>query len=76
MKNDNIQESIAFDCFSYKLKQIRLTLGLSQVDLAKMSGLQPSAISHFETGKRSPSLKNLIRLCRALHCKPNALIDI
>jgi transcriptional regulator with XRE-family HTH domain len=28
--------------------------------------LKPSAVSHFETGRRSPSLGNLIRLADAL----------
>jgi len=39
---------------------------MSQGDLAETSGLQPSAISHFETGNRSPSFDNLKRLADAL----------
>ena len=39
---------------------------MSQGDLATKSGLQPSAISHFETGNRSPSFDNLKRLADAL----------
>jgi len=41
--------------FEEKLKNIRETLGLSQNDVANLSGLKPAAISHFETGAREPS---------------------
>lgn len=39
---------------------------MSQSDLARISGLQPSAISHFENGRRSPSFDNLRRLADSL----------
>lgn len=39
---------------------------LSQSELAERAGLQPSAVSHFETGRRSPSFDNLKRLADAL----------
>lgn len=39
---------------------------MSQADLATKAGLQPSAVSHFETGGRSPSFDNLKRLADAL----------
>jgi transcriptional regulator with XRE-family HTH domain len=50
------------------LRLARESRGWSQSDLAIRTGLQPSAISHFETGQRVPSLGNLIRLsdCLAL----------
>ena len=69
-------EVLIMKTFGKRLKNIRETLGLSQQDVANSSGLKPAAISHFETGSRDPSLKNIVRLCRALHCKPNALIDV
>jgi transcriptional regulator with XRE-family HTH domain len=62
--------------FGEKLKTIRETLEMTQGDVAEFSGLKPSAISHFETGRRKPGLKNIVRLCRALNCEPNALIDV
>jgi transcriptional regulator with XRE-family HTH domain len=52
--------------FSDRLRQERERKGLSQTDLANKSGLQPSAISHFETRKRSPSFENLKKLADAL----------
>lgn len=52
--------------FSERLQTTRQLKGLSQTDLAKRAGLQPSAISHFENGRRSPSFDNLKRLADAL----------
>jgi transcriptional regulator with XRE-family HTH domain len=48
------------------LRKERDNKKLSQSELAERSGLQSSAISHFETGKRSPSFENLKRLADAL----------
>ncbi len=39
---------------------------MSQAELAKKAGLQPTAISHFETNTRSPSFDNLRKLSDAL----------
>jgi transcriptional regulator with XRE-family HTH domain len=40
--------------------------GWSQTELADRTGLQPSAISHFEDGRRVPSAANLLNLSKAL----------
>lgn len=61
--------------FPDRLKEIREERGLSQADLAEKSGLQTSAISHFETGRRSPSFDNLKRLADALGSSIDALLD-
>ena len=37
-----------------------------KANLADKTGLKPSAISHFERGRRLPSLKNLVKLADAL----------
>ena len=52
--------------FQDRLRQTREARGWSQSDLAKKSGLQPAAVSHFETGHRSPSFDNLRKLSDAL----------
>lgn len=54
------------EIFSKRLRKSRENKKLSQVDLAEKAGFQPSAISHFETGKRSPSFANLKKLADAL----------
>lgn len=52
--------------FNERLRRAREARGLSQLDLANKTGLQPAAISHFETGQRSPSFDNLRKLADAL----------
>lgn len=52
--------------FPERLHDLREQRGLSQEALAKRCGLQPTAISHFETGTRKPSFDNLRRLADAL----------
>lgn len=54
------------DLFPQRLRQARELRELSQADLAKRARLQPSAVSHFETGSRKPSFANLRRLADAL----------
>lgn len=52
--------------FQEILRKTREDRGLSQSELAVRARLQPSAISHFEAGRRSPSFDNLRRLADAL----------
>ena len=61
-------------CFSHNLRQMRETDGLTQEQLAEKAGMQPAAISHFETGQRQPSLRNLVKLCLALKASPDEFL--
>lgn len=56
------------------LKTLRESFGLTQLELATKAGMRSAAISHFETGLRTPSIPNIIRLCRALNVNPNRLL--
>lgn len=60
--------------FSERLKAARDLRKMSQGDLANKAGFQPSAISHFETGNRSPSFDNLKRLADALNVTTDYLL--
>ena len=60
--------------FLERLRTARNTRGLSQEALAEKAELQPSAISHFETGSRKPSFDNLRRLADALSVTTDYLI--
>ncbi len=51
---------------TYLIREARERRGMKQVELAQRSGLQPSAISQFETGQREPSPENLCKLADAL----------
>lgn len=54
------------EIFAERLRQAREMRGLSQSELAEKAGLQTSAVSHFEVGRRAPSFDNLKRLAEAL----------
>ena len=61
--------------FSEVLKICRDDRGISQAKLAKLTGLQAAAISHFETGLRKPSFDNLRKLADALQVTTDYLLD-
>lgn len=69
-----VKKKSAKKMFPGLLSTIRQTQGLSQQELADLSGLQPTAISHYENGSRSPSLTNLSKLATALNVTADALI--
>jgi transcriptional regulator with XRE-family HTH domain len=52
--------------FARKMRKAREAAGLSQSELARRCGFQPSAVAHFESGRREPSLTNAIRLAKGL----------
>jgi transcriptional regulator with XRE-family HTH domain len=60
--------------FGDRLKTARDVRGWNQGELAEATGLQVSAISHFETGTRSPSFDNLRKLADALQVTTDYLI--
>ncbi len=62
------------ESFGDRLRKERDAKKLSQAELADKTGFQPSAISHFESGRRSPSFDNLKRLADALNVTIDYLI--
>src|SRR5271157_2828944 len=62
------------DLFPDRLRAARQLRELSQSDLAGKAGLQPSAVSHFETGRRAPSFDNLKALSEALQVTTDYLL--
>jgi len=60
--------------FPARLRAARALRGLSQSELAERADLQPSAVSHFETGRRSPSFDNLKALAEALQVSTDYLL--
>lgn len=57
-----------------RLREARVSQGLTQAELAKRTGLQPCAIAHFEAGRRTPSMANFIRLVNALGCSADWML--
>lgn len=62
------------DRFAARLKLARASRQLNQAELAARAGLQPAAISHFESGQRRPSFENLRRLSDALEVTTDFLL--
>ena len=62
--------------FKFNLKYIRKIKGISQKQLAQMTGLSQSHISELELEKESPSLKTLELICTALKVHPEELVEI
>lgn len=60
--------------FQDRLKSARALRNLSQSELAEKAKLQPSAVSHFETGRRAPSFDNLKALSEALQVSTDYLL--
>lgn len=77
MKNrtDNLR-AVGSSGFVRRLVDAREALRWTQDDLARVAGLQCTAISHFETGSRTPSLPNFIKLAKALRVSADWLLGL
>jgi transcriptional regulator with XRE-family HTH domain len=51
---------------SWQLRERRLELGVSQVDVARLSGLSLHSLSDIETGKGNPTVESLFKLLKVL----------
>lgn len=67
-------ESTGDSEFGTRLRRARESAGLSQAELADKSGLAPTAITHFEAGRRRPSFENVRRIAIALKVSSNFLL--
>src|SRR6266481_8786180 len=72
--NDMTKSIAPSAAFPECLRRAREYRGLTQGELAERSGLQPSAISHFETGTRKPSFDNLRLLADMLDVTTDYLL--
>ncbi|GAB6152578.1 hypothetical protein JCM17380_13280 [Desulfosporosinus burensis] len=60
---------------SERILKRRELLGLSQTELAKRAGLQPPAISQYESGVRNPSYEAIVKLSNALNVTTDYLVS-
>ena len=65
----------AEDLFGQVLREVRKTRGLSQEELAFESGYHPTYIGQLERGKKSPSLRAIMRLAKALGAPGSELLQ-
>lgn len=60
--------------FAVRLREARLARGLSQSELARKIGMQPSAVAHFEGNRRKPSFANVRSIAKALEVSSDFLL--
>lgn len=61
--------------FGNTLRKFRVSRGLSQKRLSKLSNIPQTTISDLETEKYSPNLKHLKLLCKALEIPVSILLE-
>ena len=65
------------DLFQERLRAVRQGLrGMSQVELAKTTGLPSTSVAHFERGTRKPSFDSLRKLATALNVSADYLLGL
>jgi transcriptional regulator with XRE-family HTH domain len=57
------------------LRAARKKLGLSQEQVADLSGVHATEVSRIEAGKRDPRVSTVKRLAKAVQMKPGQLLD-
>jgi len=62
--------------FQYNLKLAMDNVGVTQVQLAKMTGLTEGAISSYLSGRFAPKQNNVWKLANALRCDPGWLMGL
>lgn len=58
---------------SMRLKSARISLELTQDELAERAGLERKTINRIENGHFSPNTDSLFRLCKAIRVTPSDL---
>ena len=62
--------------FGMRVRELRLAKEISQEELAALTELDRTYISGIERGKRNLSLKNILKVAKALEIRPSELLDI
>lgn len=68
-------EEEIFKAFGKRLREIRLSMGLSQEELSGRAELDRTYVSGCERGKRNPSIKTIIKLANALEVNLKDFFD-
>lgn len=58
-----------------KIKERRLELGLTQLQLSELTGIKKNTISNYENNVSSPSEENIFKIMEALKCDANYLFE-
>jgi len=60
--------------FGAAVRQRRMTLGLSQEALADYAEIDRSHMGKIERGERNVTFLNILRIAKAIQCKPSDLL--
>ena len=61
--------------FGEEVRRTRLSLNMSQEELASISGVNRSHMGQIERGLKSASLQTIERIAHALQCSPSQLLN-
>ena len=59
----------------FRLKELRQRYGYSQAQLSRKVGIEPSQLSEWERGVKSPTLTSIERIAEALGASIHDLVD-
>ncbi|NBC32198.1 MAG: helix-turn-helix domain-containing protein [Alphaproteobacteria bacterium] len=62
------------DVFGERCEARREQLGLSQAEVARRAGLDPTQLNHYVRGRHDPPLHGIVRICRVLDLTPGQLL--
>lgn len=71
---EEISKAIGYVKIGKKIKQIRLSKGLTQEEIATVAEISLSHMSNIETAKTKVSLKTLAKISRILECSLDELV--
>jgi transcriptional regulator with XRE-family HTH domain len=60
---------------STRLRDERRKTGISQMELSFKAGLSQNQVNCIETGKRTPNLYTILKVCHALNISPSVLFN-
>lgn len=61
---------------SEKLREVRVSRGLSQVDLAKQLGVTKQSVSNWENDNIQPSVEMLVKIAQTLSVSTDFLLEL
>lgn len=64
----------AEECFGIALREFRKAAGVTQEELAFQSGYHPTYIGQLERGKKSPSLRTIMKFSEVLGVSGSSIV--
>jgi transcriptional regulator with XRE-family HTH domain len=70
-----VKKDIPAKKFGATIRRLRESEGISQEELAARCGLHRTYVGSVERGERNISLRNIVRIARALRQQPGTLLE-